>query len=617
MAFAHDEHNILPQAPGLSPTGLRPYDIAQQWTFQADAQLRSNTPNLSGVLHQDSWWRDMLAFDWDFHTIRGRDNIFDYIVTHQPRAHVKGITLVTLPGQEPIAEKPQEGTTWVRAMFDFETYCGSGSGVVYLTCHASEWKAFAVYTALQEIRGFEARIGRRRPEGTVESMPGGIAQGTWVERRHKQVEFAQEDPTVLILGAGQSGLNISARLQSMGISCLAIDQNKRVGDSWRNRYRTLVAHDHVNVTHLAYLPFPKTWPKYSSKDKLADWFEAYATIMELNIWLESTVQSAKYDESQQRWTVTIRRKDQYRIIRPSHIIWCGGQFGVEKIPSLPTLSVFRGTVYHSKYHRDAGLLSPSGKKVVVVGTGNSGHDIAQDFHENGAEVTLLQRGGTYVLGQAGLPLLPENAFVDDELHVARVLPLDVVDLLSESLPWPVAFELLRQNTRKILTADRDLLNGLKQSGFKLDYGPNKQGIIGLYVQRGGGYYIDFGCSQLIIDGGIRIHQCAEGIVGFDEHHLLLGDGSRLEADIIVLATGYHSSLEAVRKVLGPEVAGRCNKQVWGLDKAGEFNTVWRPSGHPGLWFMGGNLAQSRVYSRFVALQVAAINAGLVGPRKTV
>jgi hypothetical protein len=214
-------------------------------------------------------------------------------------------------GQEPVVETPQEGITWVRAMFEFDTHCGRGVGVEYLT-YADGWKAFAVYTALQEISESGERVGPKRPAGTVESMPGGLDQRTWSEQRQIKAEFQGEDLTVLVLGTGQSGLNISARLQSMGISCLIIEQNERVGDNWRNRYRTLVLHDHVDVTHLAYLPFPKNWPRYSPKGKLADWFEAYAKIMDLNVWLKSTVKSAVYDDIQQRWSVTVQRDDRKR-----------------------------------------------------------------------------------------------------------------------------------------------------------------------------------------------------------------------------------------------------------------------------------------------------------------
>ena len=149
------------------------------------------------------------------------------------------------------------------------------------------------------------------------------------------------------------------------------------------------------------------------------------------------------------------------------------------------------------------------------------------------------------------------------------------------------------------------------------------------MTRGGGYYIDVGCSQLIIDGKVKVKQSPEGIAGLDEHGLLLKDGSSLPADIVVLATGYDNMRTTVRKVLGDGIADRL-VDVWDLDAEGELNGVcsfltffidlvysklimqmWRPSGHPGFWYMGGNLAICRIYSKFLALQIKAIEAGLV------
>lgn len=165
---------------------------------------------------------------------------------------------------------------------------------------------------------------------------------------------------------------------------------------------------------MAYLPFPKTWPKYTAKDKLADWLEAYASIMELNIWLNSEVKNAQYDESTMQWTVSLLWDGVERTLRPRHLVWCAGHLALPKIPTFPGQSTYKGIVYHASEHVDAGQQYPNGKSVVVVGTGNSGHDIAQDFYEHGARVTMLQRGGTYVLTEKhGLPLLPENIGVDD------------------------------------------------------------------------------------------------------------------------------------------------------------------------------------------------------------
>lgn len=179
--------------------------------------------------------------------------------------------------------------------------------------------------------------------------------------------------------------------------------------------QTLITHDHIETCHLAHLPFPKTWPKYLPKDKLADWLESYSTIMELNVWTQTAVKSAEYDEAAGNWTVCLVRDGVERILRPRHIAWCAGHLGLPKIPSFPGQGDFKGTIYHASQHVDARELAPQGKKVVVVGTGNSGHDIAQDFYQQGAVVTMLQRGPTYVLTEEhGLPLIPENHGIDND-----------------------------------------------------------------------------------------------------------------------------------------------------------------------------------------------------------
>ena len=149
---------------------------------------------------------------------------------------------------------------------------------------------------------------------------------------------------------------------------------------------------------MAYLPFPKNWPQFTPKDKLGDWFEAYASIMELNVWLKTTIKSAAYNDSEGQWTVTLTRSDgSERVLHPRHIVWCTGHSGEPKVPTFPGQEKFKGSLYHGSEHHDASQYDVKGKKVVVVGTGNSGHDIAQNFYENGAEVTMLQRSGTYVI----------------------------------------------------------------------------------------------------------------------------------------------------------------------------------------------------------------------------
>lgn len=178
-----------------------------------------------------------------------------------------------------------------------------------------------------------------------------------------------------------------------------------------------------------------------------------------------------------------------------------------------------------------------------------------------------------------------------------------------SLPNPVAKALQIDATTKMMRRDSGLLCGLDAVGFKVDSGPDGAGLFMKYLCRGGGYYIDTGASQLITDGTINIIQ-GQGVKAIQAHGLLLEDGTAIGADEIVLATGYQSMRETARNIFGDEVAESTN-DVWGFDTEGETRTIWRRSGHPGLWFFGGNLALCRFYSRLLALQIKAIEVGLL------
>ncbi|KAB8070445.1 hypothetical protein BDV29DRAFT_198004 [Aspergillus leporis] len=608
MALAQSHYVIkLPVTPSRT-RALEPRAIAQQWITNLDVLLNcGDFLQLPQLFQEESWWRDMLALDWDLRTIQNCKNIQGYIRENQPRAQLSAFQLQYKGQFQPKLEKPVEGLSWISSMFFFKTRIGRGTGVLRLTQDdTGVWKAYSIYTSLQELKDFEEPLGSKRPEGTIESMPGGLSHGNWLERRQRQLEFLDEEPTTLVVGAGQAGLNMGARLQSLGVSCLIVDRNERIGDNWRKRYRTLVTHDPAEFTHMAYLPFPKNWPQFTPKDKLGDWFEAYANIMELNVWLQTSIKSAVYDDVKGQWAVTVSRGDgSERTLHPRHLVWCTGHSGEPKIPTFPGQSQFKGTVYHGSQHDDASKHDVKGKKVVVVGTGNSGHDIAQNFYENGAQVTMLQRSGTYVItAEKGVFMMHEG------LHEDNGPPTDEADIISESLPYPVQFALAVHFTKRAYAAERDILEGLQKAGFELDFGIDGAGISRAYMTRGGGYYIDVGCSPLIADGKIKVKRSPDGITGFNERSLVLKDGSALEADVVVLATGYDNMRTTVRKVLGDKVADRC-KDVWDLDEEGELNAMWRPSGHPGFWYHGGNLALCRIYSKFLALQIKAIEAGLV------
>ena len=189
-----------------------------------------------------------------------------------------------------------------------------------------------------------------------------------------------------MVGGGQAGLSIAARLTQLQVDTLIVDREARVGDNWRNRYHALTLHNQVQVNHLPYIPFPPNWPTYIPKDKLANWFESYVESMELNYWTGTEFLGGTYDEQEQRWTVTLRRDGATRTMRPRHIVMATGVSGIPSIPEIPSLKNFAGTVLHSTQYQDGEEWK--GKRALVIGTGNSGHDIAQDLCSSGAHVTL-------------------------------------------------------------------------------------------------------------------------------------------------------------------------------------------------------------------------------------
>lgn len=526
---------------------------------------------LHDIFHPQGWWRDHLAVGWDLRTINGIPKIVEFLSPVIAKLGFQNVKAVKDGKFVPSVVKPMHGLEWVESMFTFETAIGTGKGMIRLVKEEGTWVAHMLYTSLQHLRGVDEPLGDNRPHGGNNSLEGGVSSGNWFERRQRQKEFTDEDPMVVIVGAGQAGLNLAARLQMLGVSALIIDKNERVGDNWRSRYRTLVTHDPIQYCHMAYLPFPKNWPMFIAKDKLADWFEIYASAMELNIWLKSTIKHAEYSDETKHWTVEVTRENGHaRVLKTKHVVFCTGQAGEPRIPTFPGQHGFKGTIYHGSQHKDASYGSEvRGKKVIVVGTGNSGHDIAQNYYECGANVTILQRRGTYVIqAKKGLFMLHHG------LYDEHGPPTDDADVYGQSLPIPVQFALNVDMTNHIKEAEADNIEGLQKAGFKLDFGHDGSGIYRKYITRGGGYYIDVGASQLIIDGKIDIVQSPDGIRGFESDGLVLADGRKLEADTVVLATGFDNMRTTLSKSLGNKIADRCG-DVWDLDAEGEVNTVSR------------------------------------------
>jgi len=362
-----------------------------------------------------------------------------------------------------------------------------------------------------------------------------------------------------------------------------------VGDNWRRRYDALTLHNQVHVNHLPYMPYPPSWPVYIPKDKLANWFESYAEAMELNYWTSTEFEGGSYDESAQRWTVTLNRAGEKRVMHPRHVVMATGVSGIPNIPYIPALKGFRGQVIHSSEYGDAAPWK--GRNVLVLGTGTSAHDIAQDLYSGGAKVTIVQRSPTLIINCDPSAQLVYSLYSEGP-------PLEDCDLITASVPLTVARRTHQLATRHAKELDRELLERLEKKGFRLTDGPDGTGWQFLYLTRGGGYYFNVGCSELIVEGKV-------GLAQYAELQRLLPD-----ADLVVLATGYKGQEELVRRLFGPEIAARVGP-IWGFGEGQELRNMFTRTPQPGLWFIAGSFAQCRIYSKYLALQIQARELGLI------
>jgi thioredoxin reductase len=571
-----------------------------------DALSKQDHAAVAGLfLKETSYWRDHLALNWELRTVKGSQNIEQYLQSSKVR--LAKIDVATSTEFRAPKFGPIDGwgdANGINFFITFETDVGRGEGVVNLAEENGQWKIFTIYTLLKELKGHEEPINHRRTKGVKHG--GDPARKNWKEQRDAEKE--EIDPTVLILGAGQGGLTVAARLKMLNVPALMIDQNERVGDNWRKRYRQLVLHDPVWYDHLPYVPFPAHWPVFTPKDKLAEFFEAYVMLLELNAWTSTSLKSTSWDESKRQWTVTVERRKsdgsvQTRTLHPKHIVQATGHSGERNFPKMEGMGDFKGDrLCHSSEHPGANPES-KGKKAVVVGSCNSGHDIAQDYFEKGYDVTIVQRSTTCVVSSEAIVDIGNKGSYDEDAP-----PVDDVDLVFWGMPSEVLKTQQKKMCKKMAEHDKKILDGLRAAGFGIDAGPMDSGLQIKYFQRGGGYYIDVGASQLIIDGKIKVKQGQE-ITRILPNGIEFADGDKLEADEIVFATGYQNMRTQARKIFGDEVADRVS-DVWGFNEEGEFRTMWQKSGHPGLWFMGGNLAISRFYSKVLALQIKAIEEGI-------
>jgi putative flavoprotein involved in K+ transport len=565
---------------------------------RADFDVAANT------FQEDGYWRDLVSLTWNIKTLEGRESI---------KAMLEATVPLARPGQWQAEGDATSDNGVISSWLTFETAVSRGKGQIRL----KDGKCWTLLTTMTELKGFEEKKGASRPTGVQHgALPN---RQSWLERKTQEAAELgiTKQPYCLIIGGGQGGIALGARLKRLEVPTIIIEKNDRPGDSWRNRYKSLCLHDPVWYDHLPYLPFPDHWPIFSPKDKIGDWLEMYTKVMELNFWHSTECQNARYDEAKQEWTVTVVRGGETVVLHPKQLVLATGMSGIPHVPEIPGANTFKGRQHHSSKHTSGEEYV--GKTCVVVGSCNSAHDICADLWEHSADVTMIQRSSTHVAKSDSLMELGLGGLYS-EAAVKSGITTDIADLIFASVPYKVMHTFQIPVYKAIAERDAEYYARLKKAGFLLDFGEDGSGLFMKYLRRGSGYYIDVGASELIAAGKIKL-KSGVGIERIKENSLVLSDGTELPADLIVYATGYGSMNGWAARIISQDVADKVGK-CWGLGSGtkkdpgpweGELRNMWKPTRQPSLWFHGGNLHQSRHYSQFLALQIKARMEGISTP----
>lgn len=584
---------------------VNPTSRVTAWLARFDQALTAgDIAAATALFGEDCHWRDLVSFTWNIKTVEGRDGVADLL---------RATLASTRPSHWAVAGDATEAGGVTEAWITFETATGRGKGQIRLKGDL----CWTLLTTITELKGHEEPHGSTRPHGVTHGVIKD--RESWLERKQREeAELGYKtQPYVVIIGGGQGGIGLGARLKRLGVPAIIIEKNERAGDSWRKRYKSLCLHDPVWYDHMPYLPFPDHWPVFSPKDKIGDWLESYTKIMELNYWSSTTCERAHFDEAAKEWVVEVVREGKRVTLRPKQLVLATGMSAVPNVPSFPGQESFKGVQVHSSQHK--GGDDWSGKRAVVIGSNNSSHDICADLWEHGADVTMIQRTSTHIVKSETLMREALGGLYSEEA-VAKGITHDVADMIFASIPYKIMHEFQIPVYAKIAEIDAPFYERLKQAGFMLDWGDDGSGLFMKYLRRGSGYYIDVGASELVANGSIKL-KSGVAVKEIKEHAVAFSDGSELPADLIVYATGYGSMNGWAARLISQEVADKVGK-CWGLGSGttkdpgpweGELRNMWKPTQQEALWFHGGNLHQSRHYSLYLALQLKARQEGIPTP----
>ncbi|KAL6822016.1 hypothetical protein J3E69DRAFT_357103 [Trichoderma sp. SZMC 28015] len=586
--------SLLDHLPGKLPQVRIPDDVDLQVgpNAIADKFSRLSADDFTG----DALWRDTYGLTGTMHTFYSGDTIATiWNILSKSRGIVSHAKVV--PNSAKVLRLDEE-TSWVECRLSFQTkYPATDcSAIIHLVPTTSGvWKIWVLRTILEQISG----------HGNVDSLAPCMPRTNGrIQQVEHQITSSTKDPHfhTVVVGGGQSGLSTGGRLQALGVSYVILEKNEEVGAAWGLRYNSAKLH---TVREYSHLPFDRTFGpelgEYLGKDQLATGHKRWADKYGINIWLSTTLVSGSWDKDQRLYTLTIKKNGIISKITAKHVVFATGAGSqVPLIPEWPDKDKFNGIIMHSQNYKSAE--GWRGKRGIVVGTANTAHDVADDMFEEGMEVTMIQRSRTFVL-----PV----EYIASRYHMLynENIPTEMSDRTMFSNPVSISRLLSAKSFHAMARAEPERWEALENAGFKVDPYGDIQEAINIKL---GGHYIDVGTSAKISKGYIKVKSDAL-VERYTSSGLLFTDGTKVDADVIVLATGFDGNLRNdVERIFGKAVAD-CAGDCFGINEEGEVLGAFRVLQQPGMWYLGGALGHARYYSRFIALSIKADQLGIPFP----
>ena len=367
------------------------------------------------------------------------------------------------------------------------------------------------------------------------------------------------DSQTIVIGAGPAGLAVAACLKRAGIQSIILEQSGKVGSAWRRHYDRLHLHTDKKNSQLPYAPFPKEYPRYISRAQLIEYLETYAEKQQLDIRFGQQVLAACYENEQ--WEI---QTQDTLYLAPNFVI-AAGYAREPNIPTWPGQASFKGAVIHSSQYENGEPFK--GKKVLVIGFGNSGGEIAVDLKEHGAQASLAVRSAVNVI--------PRELFG---------IPILSIGIMQGKLPPKLADAI----NAPILRA---VIGDLTRYGFrKLPYGPATQIQNDKHIP-----LIDIGTMKLIKEGHLTVHP---GVKEFTEDGVIFMDGKQAQFDATILATGYR-----------PRVNAFLQEAQATYDDSGTPTSSGRETSMPGLYFCGYYVSPTGML-REIGIEAKQISAAI-------